>query len=523
MGYPAHAVYFATEVCLWHNAFYPVRVPLKIPSSLDSHSAVSGLAVSALIFGIMAVWGLCYVVVPPLLDSYAARQWVETPCVVISSYVMGHTTYHVNIAYSYDMNGKKYRSNRYDFTVGDSSARDWKVQVVAQYPPGASAVCYVNPQNPAEAVLERMPHAQEIIPIGAVFGVFGIVAFGYSVPLVRGAIRRRKFGESVLELHDAPVPLGGDLTGTLRLGRPIRPSGGFKLKLACIARHTGLSSKGFAPPVYTQVLWKDEEIVDGESSDSVPVTFTLPDNDQETKITDARGSGTFWRLNVSGVVPGVNYAARFEVPVANCAYKVAKAVHPDEIQKVAKATPEELAKISEYKLPPHSRIRVTPTARGGMEFYFGAFRNPGAAFILAVFSVIFFCAFGALWQSDTPVILTIIIGAATLVVLWATAQIWLGAITVVVEGNAIRVSRRILGFGSTKYVPLNDILEIKTSIGVASLTSGPSNLGASVYYNIEIILRNGKKIVAGSGIGDHHETQWLALEMAHCAGLAYEK
>ena len=46
-------------------------------------------------------------------------------------------------------------SNRYRFLGGSSSGRTGKTKVVRAYPRGKSAVCYVNPRDPADAVLNR--------------------------------------------------------------------------------------------------------------------------------------------------------------------------------------------------------------------------------------------------------------------------------------------------------------------------------------------------------------------------------
>jgi len=97
----------------------------------------------------------------PVFKVFDARDWQETPCVVLSSAVKGHSgskggsTFSVEIKFAYEFGGKRYTSDRYSFMSGSSSGRKGKVEVVSRYPPGKAAVCYVNPGNPAEAVIER--------------------------------------------------------------------------------------------------------------------------------------------------------------------------------------------------------------------------------------------------------------------------------------------------------------------------------------------------------------------------------
>ncbi|MBK8000332.1 MAG: DUF3592 domain-containing protein [Verrucomicrobia bacterium] len=65
------------------------------------------------------------------------------------------TTYSVDVLYSYEFNGREYRSNRYGFMTGSSSGYKGKAEIAARYQPGAKSTCYVNPADPLEAVLHR--------------------------------------------------------------------------------------------------------------------------------------------------------------------------------------------------------------------------------------------------------------------------------------------------------------------------------------------------------------------------------
>jgi hypothetical protein len=97
----------------------------------------------------------------PMGRCYEAKNWLETPCHIISSQVKSHhgskggNTYSVDMNFSYEFNNHKYISNRYDFTLGSSSGYDSKAAVVNNYPPGKDTLCYVNPAAPNEAVISR--------------------------------------------------------------------------------------------------------------------------------------------------------------------------------------------------------------------------------------------------------------------------------------------------------------------------------------------------------------------------------
>ena len=96
----------------------------------------------------------------PLYQIHAARNWVEAPCVIESSEVLEHsdsdgTTYSVRVVYKYFFQGKTYSSDRYSFEAGSTNGRAGKERIVDRYPPGSESICYVDPSDPTQAVLNR--------------------------------------------------------------------------------------------------------------------------------------------------------------------------------------------------------------------------------------------------------------------------------------------------------------------------------------------------------------------------------
>jgi hypothetical protein len=59
------------------------------------------------------------------------------------------------VIYRYVVEGRNYTSARYHFMTGSSSGHAGKAAVVAQLQPGKALECYVNPQDPTDAVLNR--------------------------------------------------------------------------------------------------------------------------------------------------------------------------------------------------------------------------------------------------------------------------------------------------------------------------------------------------------------------------------
>jgi len=138
--------------------------------------------------------GFGYFLVFPELTRYMnADNWVKTPCVVQSSRVKSHdsddgTTYSVDIVYEYVFNGQFFRSGKYKFIGGSSSGYAGKAAVVDQYPPGRKTICYVNPDDPAEAVLLRTMGPEALLALlPLVFIIVGLGGFVYALRMGNAA------------------------------------------------------------------------------------------------------------------------------------------------------------------------------------------------------------------------------------------------------------------------------------------------------------------------------------------------
>ncbi len=118
---------------------------------------VFGFFLLFLLVGSLLFYGFC---LRPVIKILGARNWPAVACLVLSSELKTHVdsdgdTYSVNILYSYEYNGREFKSNRYHFMGGSSSGHGGKQAIVNRYPRGTKTICYVNPNEPTEAVLER--------------------------------------------------------------------------------------------------------------------------------------------------------------------------------------------------------------------------------------------------------------------------------------------------------------------------------------------------------------------------------
>ncbi len=151
----------------------------------------SRYAVAAL-FALFAIVGgaLLYPLgIKPIAKTIAAESWVATPCQVLRAEVRSHdgddgTTYSVYILYQYEFRGQTYKSDRYEFIGGSSSGYQGKARVVEQYRAAPNLVCYVNPDNPFEAVLKRGFRARLLLVLIPL--LFLLIGVGGLVPALRG-------------------------------------------------------------------------------------------------------------------------------------------------------------------------------------------------------------------------------------------------------------------------------------------------------------------------------------------------
>ncbi|MBN2269096.1 MAG: DUF3592 domain-containing protein [Sedimentisphaerales bacterium] len=112
------------------------------------------------ILGLVGAGMLYTLTIRPIARTIDARNWIETPCKIISAQVRSHegddsTTYSIDIFYEYNFDGQTYKSSRYGFIGGSSSGYSGKAEVVNAYKKAKNPVCYVNPKDPSEAVLKR--------------------------------------------------------------------------------------------------------------------------------------------------------------------------------------------------------------------------------------------------------------------------------------------------------------------------------------------------------------------------------
>ncbi len=95
-----------------------------------------------------------------LFETIDALKWKETPCKIVSAELQGKMgtirtkiSYRINVSYKYFFKEKKYTSEKFNFN--NNRIQDYDAEKASSYKAGEESLCYVNPRNPSEAVLDR--------------------------------------------------------------------------------------------------------------------------------------------------------------------------------------------------------------------------------------------------------------------------------------------------------------------------------------------------------------------------------
>jgi len=145
----------------------------------------------AIVFGSIFGVGVLYFVLlflVPSAEVVSSVFWRQIPCTVVSSRVMTWPSDGDNlpnlvpdVLFEYAWDGQRYRSNRFDVIERPSSDSEAVEEEVARYPTGRDTLCYLDPDRPAGAVLNRsfrpglLIHAVFSLPF-ILFGFMGIRA-----------------------------------------------------------------------------------------------------------------------------------------------------------------------------------------------------------------------------------------------------------------------------------------------------------------------------------------------------------
>lgn len=157
------------------------------PTATTTPARRQGGCFTPLIFLLLFVAGsliLYAIFLPSLSKLVESLRWVKTPCTIVSSKVesseeTGVRFYRPDVRYLYYFNRARYRASTIWFIKHDTETLAEATSVVQRYPQGLETHCYVNPNDPKSAVLQRGFKPElliAIVPLALmVIGLWGLV------------------------------------------------------------------------------------------------------------------------------------------------------------------------------------------------------------------------------------------------------------------------------------------------------------------------------------------------------------
>lgn len=337
--------------------------------------------------------------------------------------------------------------------------------------------------------------------------LFPAVGVGFVVWLTRQWLRRRKYGVSTLRLATVPGVIGGRFSGVVLAPEAVRAADAVRLFLTCTREvNSGEDTK-------TEVLWQDERDIAkfldaGEPGRlGVPVMFTIPSHAQPTD-DDKRVA---WTLKATAALPGIDYAASFEVPV----FRTAESQEGVDV---------ELAPLSEYEadrpleaLLAEEGIVVEPLAALGSVRYFApAGRHPGVAISLTILTLVFAGASGGLLWNGVWLIGGVSL-LVTLAMIAATLHAWLAESELIVAEDHWTTRQGWRGFGGRSRT-----FETQYVRDVLLQTSSTTQSGSEVqrYQDVAAkLLGEPKPVKLLASLRSASAARKLVLELRRQAGL----
>jgi len=321
---------------------------------------------------------------------------------------------------------------------------------------------------------------------------------------IKGTVRRAKYGRSVLELETLPGVLGGELRGVIRSPANLAPDAEVRLALDCVRVIHRAGGGGSSTSNHLE--WRiDKTIVAAASGGAIPVSLEVPYDCPETTPEDPDAPARThirWSLKASASTPGVDYFARFEVPV----FKTADS----DSGKLKLAIGADDAAAAE---PPLTRIAIVPLASGGTAI---RYPRPGWLVPWLVASAVPPAVAGLMvWLSHRhglELLTTLGIGGAVSLAILGIAL--LGLVTqprqVEILPAGLHVRRGVRYLGWTRRIPRGDIS------GIAF--DGYQN-GTKMSYSVDAKLAGESSRNLAVGVRTVEEARWLAAQLQLYLGL----
>lgn len=339
------------------------------------------------------------------------------------------------------------------------------------------------------ALMALMGRQEPFFYLALIFPLAGLVMIGVAV---HQTLRRSKYGLSVCRIDRLPIPLGGTFGAEIEAAIRELPPEGVLVQLTCV--RVTIVRTGRSRTKRESILWQDEQtlrhgMMPGPNGLRIPVRFAIPADAPPADEQDANDR-VVWRLQVSAEVPGIDYAATFELPVFGDAGASAfpAAPRPDP----SSWTPPPDITVGSPGIVLHPRRRIGDWV--------------GYVFFLTMwYGVLYF--FGT---RDVPLMVLIVMGVIGAFVFVAALDFLLGRTTLTTERGVLTIRRTWLGLGTTETIPAPEIDRFEPRIG--------TTVGNRAYHDVHAILRTGGSRKVAKYIRNRRDAEMLAARLGRGVG-----
>ncbi len=346
------------------------------------------------------------------------------------------------------------------------------------------------------AIQAAMRSGQQALWLVTILGAVGIGLLVHAVVL---SLRHRRFGASALELETWPGFLGGTLAGRLRASLDLHTVPRIPVTLRCVK----VSPRGAGGPATEEVLWESRLVVVRTFPDGpftvIHFAFRLP-ADMPPSAPLPSPDGVVWRLEARTDVPGVEYEARFEVPVF--APPAGAVIPAGDLQIAALG-------FDDYVQPPSSHILVTAPQRG-TEIWLPAARHLVPAVVVTVGAALLGGLGVFMLWTGAPQPVAWAVGLLGGALALTAANLWFGTSRVLATTGGLEISQGILGLTRTRQLPAEQIEDIATRTVMQA--------NARYYADLMVALRGGGQVALGRAIRERREAEWLADRLLRALG-----
>ena len=350
------------------------------------------------------------------------------------------------------------------------------------------------------ALMEELGKGNKLILL---FLLFPLVGLGLLIAALRATLVWLKYGRTQLVMQSVPGVIGGELIGAIRIPQPVDFQKPVKLTLSCVKKVT--TGSGDDRRTEEIVLWQSDHEVDPSDvqvsqQTLILAAFTIPYTCQPTD----EDKNVQWRLEASAPTPGVDFQARFEVPVFKTADSREDVTARSTIDPVVQAQRmEEAARAS--------RIYLHELADGSVELDVppSVIRSPVSFLSFAVFTAIWIGAVVLMATFGVPVFFVAVFGLIGLVLLLVLFQQLTGRIRSRVTAGSVEVASRFLCFWSRRTISADEVRRVQIPV------TGRTQWGTKEYlsYSVRVVYRHQgrlRNVDVAASIASKDEAQWIA-------------